>query len=222
MKILVLAPHPDDETLGCGGSLLRHKYEGDELYWCIITNISKELGWSEESIKTREKEIKAIEKKYSFSKVFNFKIPTTKVDTVPISDLIQKITDVCKETKPDIVFLPFAGDIHTDHQLISKASQSTLKWFRQPSIKKVLMYETLSETNLNFISKHKFNPNYFVNINRFIDKKIKAMKIYKSEINKHPFPRSVESIKSLAILRGSQVNLKYAESFEIIYDIIDK
>ena len=217
MKILVLAPHPDDETLGCGGSLLRHKYEGDELYWCIITNISKELGWSEESIKTREKEIKAIEKKYSFSKVFNFKIPTTKVDTVPISDLIQKITDVCKETKPDIVFLPFAGDVHTDHQLISKASQSTLKWFRQPSIKKVLMYETLSETENNFIQTNSFKPNVFVDISKYLDEKIEAMKIYESEMGDFPFPRSEKNLKALATLRGSQGGFAAAEAFELVF-----
>ena len=218
MKILVLAPHPDDETLGCGGSLLRHKYEGDELYWCIITNISKELGWSEESIKTREKEIKAIEKKYSFSKVFNFKIPTTKVDTVPISDLIQKITDVCNETKPDIVFLPFAGDVHTDHQLISKASQSTLKWFRQPSIKKVLMYETLSETENNFIETNSFKPNVFVDISKYLDEKIEAMKIYESEMGDFPFPRSEKNIKALATLRGSQGGFAAAEAFELAFE----
>ena len=136
MKILVVAPHPDDETLGCGGSLLRHKYEGDELYWCITTIISEELGWSKEAVNNREIEIQSIEKKYSFSGVFNFKIPTTKVDTVPVSDLIQKITNVYKEIEPNIVYLPFTHDVHSDHQLISKASQSTLNGLGIPISKR--------------------------------------------------------------------------------------
>ena len=81
------------------------------------------------------------------------------------------------------------------------------------------MYETLSETNLNFLSDRKFNPNYFIDISKNIKKKINAMKIYKSEISTHPFPRSEESIYSLAKLRGSQVNLNLAEAFELVYEI---
>ena len=217
MKILVIAPHPDDETLGCGGSLLRHKYEGDELYWCITTTISEELGWSKEAVNNREMEIQSVEKKYSFSGVFNFKIPTTKVDTVPVSDLIQKITNVYKEIEPNIIYLPFAHDVHTDHQLISKASQSTLKWFRHPYIKKVLMYETLSETENNYMQVNGFKPNLFVDISQYLDEKIEAMKIYESEMGDFPFPRSEKNIKALATLRGSQGGFAAAEAFELVF-----
>jgi len=103
MRVLVVAPHPDDETLGCGGSLLRHKYEGDELYWCIVTTISKNLGWSQEAIKKRKNEIQLIGKKYNFTDVFNFKLPTTKIDTLPISQLVQNISDVYRKIEPEII-----------------------------------------------------------------------------------------------------------------------
>ena len=94
MKILVIAPHPDDETLGCGGTLFRHKEEGDEIYWLIVTEISEENGWKKNAVIKRNNEIIAVSKKYQFSDVFHLRLPTTKIDTLRMSDLIVKITDV--------------------------------------------------------------------------------------------------------------------------------
>ena len=161
MKILVIAPHPDDETLGCGGTLFRHKDKGDELFWVIVTYISENMGWPEAAVKKREKEIDSVAEKYGFSDVFKLRIPTTKLDTVPLIDLMENISKVYKQTEPEIIYMPCAHDAHTDHQLTAKALQSTFKWFRHPYIQKVLMYETLSETEFNFIKKTSFNPNLF-------------------------------------------------------------
>lgn len=218
MKVLVIAPHPDDETLGCGGTIFRHKYDGDELYWVIATGISKEAGWSVEAVNKREAEIEAAADKFSFTDVFNFRLPTTKIDTLPISDLIEKIIDVYKNVEPEIIYMPFACDVHTDHQFIAKALQSTFKWFRYPHIKKVLMYETPSETEFNFMEERNFRPNVFVNISHYLDDKIEAMKIYNSEIGEFPFPRSEKNIRSLAAFRGSQSGFEAAEAFELVYE----
>ena len=217
-KVLIIAPHSDDETLGCGGSLFRHKKKGDELYWAIITGISEDMGWPESAVKKRDAEIDAAAKKYGFADVFNFRLPTTKVDTLPLSDLIEKITNVYKKVEPEIIYMPFARDVHTDHQLIAKALQSTFKWFRYPHIQKVLMYETPSETEFNFIEKNIFNPNVFVNISDNLDDKIETMQIYENEIGDFPFPRSEKTIRSLAALRGSQSGYKAAEAFELVYE----
>ena len=94
MKIMVIAPHPDDETLGCGGTLFRQKQEGDELYWGIITGISEDAGWPQEAVKKRNAEIEAVAKKYGFTEIFNFRLPTTKMDTLPLTDLIEKIKNI--------------------------------------------------------------------------------------------------------------------------------
>jgi len=218
MKILVIAPHPDDETLGCGGTLFRHKHEGDELYWAIFTGMSVEAGWGKIDIKKRNNEIDAVAEKYDFKDVFNFQLPTTKIDTIPLIDLIEKITEVYKKVEPEIIYIPFVCDVHTDHQIISKALQSTFKWFRHPHIKKVLMYETLSETEFNFVENRLFHPNVFVNISKYIDKKIEVMKIYAGEMGEFPFPRSEKTLRALAILRGSQSGFDSAEAFELIYE----
>lgn len=218
MKVIVIAPHPDDETLGCGGTLFRHKQEGDELYWIIVTGINEEAGWSNEAVKKRNAEIDSVAEKYEFTDVFNFRLPTTKIDTLPLFDLIEKITDVYKKVEPQMIYMPFAYDVHTDHQLIAKALHSTFKWFRHPYIKKVLMYETPSETEFNFMENRTFRPNVFVDISNYLDDKIEAMKIYESEIGEFPFPRSDEAIRALATLRGSQSGFKAAEAFQLVFE----
>ena len=217
-KVLVISPHPDDETLGCGGTLYRHKNDGDEIYWLIVTGLNENNGWSENTVKKRDNEIEAVAIKYGFSDVFNLRLPTTKIDTLPLSDLIGKITDIYKNIKPDIIYMPFAYDVHTDHQIIAKALQSTFKWFRYPHIKKVYMYETLSESEFNFVENRTFRPNVFVNITQYLENKIETMKIYDGEMGKFPFPRSEKTLRSLAALRGSQSGFKSAEAFELVYE----
>jgi N-acetylglucosamine malate deacetylase 1 len=222
MKVLVVAPHPDDETLGCGGTLFRHKAEGDDIYWLIITGINQEGGWQEKVVKKRNDEIDAVAEKYDFKDVFNFQLPTTKIDTIPLIDLIEKITEVYKKVEPEIIYIPFVCDVHTDHQIISKALQSTFKWFRHPYIKKVLMYETLSETEFSFTEDRIFRPNVFVDISEYLDNKIETMKIFESEICKFPFPRSEKTIRSLAAFRGSQSGYEAAEAYELVFEKIGK
>ncbi len=218
MKILAIAPHPDDETLGCGGILFKHKAEGDKIYWLIVTGISKDTGWANDAVIKRDNEIISVSKKYGFSDVFNLRLPTTKIDTLPLSDLIGKITNVYNNIKPDVIYMPFAYDVHTDHQIIAKALQSTFKWFRYPHIKKVYMYETLSESEFNFVENRTFRPNVFVNISQYIDNKIETMNIYEGEMGVFPFPRSEKTLRSLAALRGSQSGFKSAEAFELVYE----
>ena len=217
-NILVIAPHPDDETLGCGGTLYRHKAESDEIYWLIVTGLNENNGWSENTVKKRDNEIEAVAIKYGFSDVFNLRLPTTKIDTLPLSDLIGKITNVYNNIKPDVIYMPFAYDVHTDHQIIAKALQSTYKWFRYPHIKKVYMYETSSETEFNFVENRVFRPNVFINISQYLGNKIETMKIYDGEMGDFPFPRSEKAIRSLAALRGSQSGFESAEALELVYE----
>ena len=218
MKILAIAPHPDDETLGCGGTLFKHKADGDEIYWLIVTGISEDTGWANDAVIKRDNEMNAVSKKYGFSDVFNLRLPTTKIDTLPLSDLIEKITDVYKNIKPDVIYIPFSYDVHTDHQIIAKALQSTFKWFRYPHIKNIYMYETPSETEFNFVENRVFRPNVFINISQYLENKIETMKIYASEFGEHPFPRSEKALRALATLRGAQSGYEAAEAFELVYE----
>ena len=137
-----------------------------------------------------------------------------------MSELISKISSIINKVKPNIIYLPFKGDVHSDHKYIFDAAYSCTKVFRYPFIKKIYMMETLSETEFSLSTKEdSFVPNVFVNISDYIDKKIEAMKIYKSEIGEHPFPRSEKNIRALATYRGATSGCDCAESFILIKEI---
>ena len=218
-NILFISPHPDDETLGCGGTIFHHHKKKDNIFLLIITNLSSELGWTKKTIETRAKEINKIKKFYGFKKVFNLNFPTKFLDAVPITKIIEEISKIIKKSNSEIIYIPSKDDSRTDHQIVSKACLSSIKWFRNPSVKKVMGYEVISETNFNF-AQNNFKPNIFIDITPFMKQKILAMKIYKSEIKKHPFPRSEEAIRSLAILRGSQSGKRFAEAFQLYIEIL--
>ena len=216
MKTIVIAPHPDDEVLGTGGTLLRRKAEDETIAWLIVTGITGEMGWSEEKINQRAHEIAIVTALFGFDSVFELNFPTTQLDQVPMSDLVAAISNVFKKFEPEEVFVPHPADVHTDHRMVFDAVASCTKWFRYPSVKRVLAYETLSETDFGLGTSQGFRPNVFVNIEPYLDDKIRAMDIYASEIGEFPFPRSHEAIQALAILRGAASGFKTAEAFELL------
>ena len=220
MKVMVISPHPDDETLGCGATLLKHKKNKDKVFWLNVTKAEVNSGYSAKFLKKREIEIKKVRTNYKFDGYINLNFPTKFLDQIPKSKLIDSFNLYINKIKPDKIFIPSNSDIHSDHKIVFSICQNFTKSFRYPFIKKILAYETISETNFNFTNRNQFNPNVFEDVTIFMDKKINIMKIYKSEIKKHPFPRSIDSIKSLGILRGSQAGFKYAEAFELIKEKI--
>lgn len=215
-KVLCVAVHPDDETLGCGGTLLKHKSNGDEIHWLICTQTNTKNDF----YKIREDEIKKVTQLYDFDSVSNLKLNSMQVDEYTMSELIGKISKIINEIQPEIIYLPFKGDVHSDHRVIFDATYSCTKSFRYPFIKKIYMMETLSETEFAVSTvENSFIANSFNNITPFIDKKIEIMQVFKSEIEEHPFPRSIKNIEALATFRGASCGCEYAESFMLIKEI---
>lgn len=221
-NIIVVAVHPDDETLGCGGTLLKHKKNGDKIFWLIVTCAKVEHGFHEMMIQKRNEEIQTVSEKYQFNKVFQLDFPTRQLDTYPVDVIISKISDVFKEVQPNVIYLPFKGDIHSDHRIIFSAAYSCTKIFRFPHIEKIMMMETLSETDFApALNENTFIPNYFVNISEHFSEKIDILQTYESELKEHPFPRSLKSVEALATLRGAQSGCQYAESFVLLKSIVN-
>jgi N-acetylglucosamine malate deacetylase 1 len=217
MKVLVISVHPDDETLGCGGTLLKHKALNDEVFWMIATQADESLGFSQEFIKKRTDQIKMISKEYGFKHVYELGYLTTKLHTLDFSVLINSMSNVINEVRPDTIYMNNRSDIHTDHQVVAKALMSCTKSFRYPFINKILMYECISETEIApSLPENLFIPNVFSDISDFIDGKIEIMKLYESEVQHPPLPRSLENIKALARYRGSSCGVNYAEAFMLI------
>ncbi len=216
-RAMVIATHPDDETLGCGGTILKLKAQGVSVSWLIVTNIGEGLAYTAAAVRKRQKEIQSVAKEYKFNNVIKLDFPTTRLDRIPMAQLVESMAEAVKTLKPDTVFLPFKDDIHSDHKQTFQAVLSCTKRFRYSFLNNVLMYETISETEFAApLPKQIFIPQLFNDITHFLEKKIKIMKIYKSEMGKPPFPRSAKNIRALATFRGSTVNVKAAESFMLV------
>ncbi len=218
MKSLVIAPHADDELLGCAGTILRNTKLGNEVGIHFVTSLTKKGGWTTQQIKKREKEIKLVIKDLGVEdkNIFKSNFEATAIDELKLNKMIINFSSIIKKFKPENLFLPFYGDIHSEHRKVFDAAMSSSKWFRQPSIKNILMYETVSETEFNPKQSETFSPNYFVDISEFIDQKIRLINIYQSEIKNFPFPRSNENIIALSKFRGAQSGFNAAESFMIV------
>ena len=218
-KVLVIAPHPDDETLGCGGTILKHISCGDSVYWLIVTNVDEKHGWSKDRVESRQQEIDKVSKMFGFTKIFKLDFPTIKLEIIPIGEIITGISFIMNEVKPEIVYLPNRADVHSDHQIVFNASYSCTKSFRYPFIEKIMMYETISETDFSpALNENVFMPNVFSDISEFFNKKTEIMKVYESEVMQSPFPRSLSSIESLNRYRGSRIGKNFAEAFMLLYE----
>jgi LmbE family N-acetylglucosaminyl deacetylase len=221
MNVLVIAPHPDDETLGCGGTLLKHKSAGDMLTWLIVTR-GHEPHWSPEILNNKETEIKEVASAYGFDRLLRLDFPTMRMDSVPFEEIIGKLGKAVEESRPECVYLNHGGDVHSDHRTIFDATMSVLKPFNSSKhgVKRVLSYETLSSTEaMPPVLGREFRPNVFTDISSHMQTKLDIMSKYTSEIQPYPLPRSLESIKALGRVRGATIGVEYAEAFMLVREV---
>jgi LmbE family N-acetylglucosaminyl deacetylase len=217
-KLLVVAPHADDEVLGCGGTMLRRRSEGVELGWLLLTRVSQMNGSSTDQIIKRQQEIIEVRESLGVApgNLYELHLEATRLDQLPMAELVGRISNVFSRFCPGEVFVPHARDIHSDHRVCFDAVAACTKWFRYPFIRRVLAYETLSETDFVLRPEDVFAPNYFVDVSAFVEQKIAIMGTYRSELGTHPFPRSETSIRALAELRGAQSGFHFAEAFQLL------
>ncbi len=207
--------------MGCGGTILKHKKAGDAIHWLIVTAMFENEGFSKKRVRQRKKEIAKVSQAYGFKSIHELDFPTSQLDQVPLKDIIAKVGDVFHKIKPEWVYVPNRSDSHSDHYYVFKAVLSCCKWFRFGSIKKVLMYETISETEFSpSLTENVFVPNSFSDISPYLKKKLEILKIYRSEIGAVPFPRSIVNVKSLSAFRGAMSGCAFAESFYIIKETL--
>jgi len=218
-NVLVVAPHPDDETLGCGGTLLKHSQNGDHIHLAIMTQMNKEE-YGPERVEERALEIESVVRALGVKSVHQLTFTPTRLDTVPIGDIVSALSTVVNDVKPDTVYAPYPGDVHTDHRVVFDAVVSCSKWFRYPFVRSIMIYETISETEFGLNpDSGGFKPNVFVDIGKFLDRKIEVFNLYRSEVGAYPFPRCEKSIRALATLRGSTAGCQAAESFMLLREI---
>ena len=220
-SILVVAPHPDDETLGCGGTLLKHRQQGDRINWLIMTRTWSPK-YTERDIQQQETQIKAVDRAYSFAHTEWLHFKTTTLDSIPLNEIIDAIRNVIAKVKPETVYIPSAVDIHSDHQVVVQGVMAVLKPFymRSLGVRRILACEILSETDASISGfRGTFSPNIYHDISDTYDAKLEIMKLFQTEVQPEPFPRSLSSIQALARTRGASIGVKYAEAFMLIREV---
>jgi LmbE family N-acetylglucosaminyl deacetylase len=219
-KVLVVAPHPDDEVLGCGGTIARHAARGDEVHVLVVTRGAPDI-YSWEAVEKGREELRAAHTLLKVSGIHFLDFPAPKLDTIPGYKLADAIGEVIRSVCPNILYLPHRGDIHADHQVVYQAALVAARPINGCSVNQILCYETLSETEWSDpFGDSAFIPTVFVDITDYLDYKLKAMNCYQSQLKQPPHPRSLQVIEALARLRGATVSLPAAEAFMLVREIV--
>ena len=216
MKILIFAPHNDDEVLGAGGTLSKFANQGNDVFVCEVTSGENKV--IVDKIKSEALKAHAI---IGVKQTFFLDLPVVAINQVPVSEINEKMLEIVKIVDPEIAFIPHKGDIHTDHVEVAKSAMVALRPVTAPNLKAIYAYETLSETEWNIPSvENAFIPNVWSDITNYLEIKLQAMNCYQTQIKEFPHPRSLEAIEALAKYRGSNICVKYAESFSLIRSVI--
>lgn len=222
--VLVIAAHPDDEVLGCGGTLARHVEQGCEVHVLFVaeggaaSRVEREnkniLGAEVASI--REVAEKAA-KYLGFRKPRFLGLPDNRLDLLARIDVIQPIEEAISEIRPVIVYTHHGGDLNIDHRRVHEAVVTACRPIPGSLVDKIYGFEVLSSTEWSSADLgNSFVPVRSVDISDFLDRKIRALEFYQSEMRPFPHARSVEAVRALAQVRGAQVGLRAAEAFTVI------
>ena len=220
-NILVVAAHPDDEVLGCGGTIAKHNFEGDKVHVVFMTDgIKSRTQFSDEDLTERAEASKLAQTILSIETINSMGFQDNQMDNVPLLQIVQKLEVIIKEIKPEIIYTHHNGDLNIDHQLTHDAVMTACRPVPNFIVKEIYGFEVLSSTDWSNSQKFTFKPNYFVNITKYFSKKIIAAKAYKKEMRDPPHSRSIKHIEVLAQHRGFSIGVEMAEAFEV-YRIIN-
>jgi LmbE family N-acetylglucosaminyl deacetylase len=222
-KILVLAPHPDDEVLGCGGTINKLAKSGAEVFVAILTNASKTdpVKYTQEKLLNVRTEARNACGLLGVKEVFFEDFPAPALDQYPGYKMAEAILNIIKKIEPDTLYIPFRGDIHNDHKAVFDAAMVAARPVGSYSVKTIYAYETLSETEWAYpFAGEYFVPTIFETLDdESFYAKLEAMKHYKSQLREFPNSRSIEALEALAKYRGSTVSSTRAEAFVLIREI---
>ncbi len=218
-RALVLAPHPDDEVLGCGGTMARLAEMGREVHVGIVTR-GLEPRYTAASVERVIGEARAAHTRLGVTRTHHLDFPAAELDRVPHATLNAGIADLVTRVDPDTLFIPFLGDVHLDHQLVFASAMVAARPRPGRFPVRIYAYETLSETNWNAAPlTPAFTPNVFVDIGTQLAAKLEAFALFASQARAAPDERSLATISALATLRGATVHRAAAEAYMLIREI---
>tara|TARA_B100000963_G_scaffold126537_1_gene110431 strand:+ start:3848 stop:4504 length:657 start_codon:yes stop_codon:yes gene_type:complete len=208
-KILIVAAHPDDEWLGCGGTILKHINEGDEVQVLFVSD-----GYSsrkDNKTKTRNDVTKKIMNEIGANDPIFLEFPDNMLDTIPLLEIIQKIEGIKSSFNPKVVYTHFFNDLNIDHKITCNAVCTAFRPMPGENLRQLNHFEVISSTDWSL--EKAFFPNYFVDVSDHFDKKMEILLFYKDEMRQSPHSRSFENVKNLSSLRGNTIGVSAAEAF---------
>lgn len=219
MRVLIIAPHPDDEIIGVGGTISKRAKAGDEVYVCIVTKGKAPL-FNLDFIEQGRRECREADAKLGVKETIFLDFPAVMLETIPRYELNGKVAEVVQNIKPEEVYIPHRGDMQIDHQMVVDAAMVAVRPRGDDYPKRVYAYETLSETGWNIPNvTNEFIPTVYENITDTYDVKMEAMSVFKSQLALFPAARSVGAIEALAKFRGATVSVEAAEAFSLVREV---
>jgi LmbE family N-acetylglucosaminyl deacetylase len=225
MTVLVIAAHPDDEVLGCGGTIARLAQTGHDVYIAILaegvtSRYDQRQQADQTPVQTLHEHSRQVGKLLGAKEVFIYNNPDNRLDTVPLLDIVKQIERLISELLPRIVYTQHGGDLNIDHGIVYRATLTATRPTESQPVQTIYAYEVASSTEWAFQKfAPVFTPNTFVDISDTLDLKIRAMELYESEARPFPHPRSPEALRAMARRWGSVVGLQAAEAFELVREI---
>ena len=225
MKVLVVAAHPDDEVLGCGGTISRLAKEKHEVYISILgEGITSRYEKREEAKESLIEELHAQSREVArhllAKDIFLACLPDNRFDTIPLLDIVKMVENLVDRVQPDVIYTHHGGDLNIDHKIVHRAVLTAARPLKDCPVKDIYAFEVPSSTEWAFQQfVPVFQPNVFVDITQTLEIKVQAMQLYKSEACPFPHPRSPEALRAIANRWGSTVGVEAAEAFQLIRSI---
>ena len=220
MNVLVIAPHMDDEVLGCGGTISRHVDSGDDVCVCVVCNRAYDHEYDTKAIDAEKRSAEEARAVLGYGMLRYLDLPDERL-YAHLQEAIAGIERVVAAVQPDVVYTAFGGDLHQDHRTVAHAVNIALRAGVAPSVKRALAFEVPSGTDqaLSGLGTP-FTPTVFVDIEATLDRKIAAMRAYSREMRAFPHPRSLDMLMAKARSRGAQAGLAAAEAFVLLREIV--
>ena len=219
-RILVVVAHPDDEVLGCGGTIARHIEDGCEVALLVLTDGVGARGDDIVASNVRKLELQKSAQVLGISTYFQLNMPDNKLDSIPTLEVIEAIAPILTSIDPDIIYTHFLYDLNQDHSAVARAIQILTRPIFPIRVESILMMEVISSTEWSFSEKYPFSPNHFVVLDKHqIDLKLRALSCYASELRLPPHPRRIEHALVVAQYRGAQSGCEFAEAFMLLRSV---
>ena len=218
MRVLVVAPHMDDEVLGMGGTIARHVSEGDDVYVCFVAHRIYERKFDAEKNTFEIQCALKAKEVLGYKEAEFFDLPDERLDAC-VQEVLIPLEAYADKIKPEVVYINHRGDNHQDHKAVFHTAMVALRPSVTSHVKRILCYEVPSSTEQSPpFGDFAFLPNMYVDIEKYLKAKIEALHCYQTEKREFPHPRSDKGLEVLAMKRGSEIGFKAAEAFVIVRD----